>query len=64
MKMTVISIIYGALGTVPENLAKRLGELEIRGRTESVQTTAQLRLARILRKVLKIRGDLLSLKLR
>ena len=33
---------------------KRLGEFETRGRTEIVQITAQLRLSRILTRILKI----------
>ena len=30
MKMTVMPIVVGALGTVPKNLEKRLGEVDIR----------------------------------
>ena len=39
MKMMVITIILSALGTVPKCLEKRLGELEDRGRIETIQTT-------------------------
>ena len=41
MKVTVIPIVIGALGTIP----KRLDDLEIRGRAEIIQTTASLKLA-------------------
>ena len=61
--MTVIPIVVGALGTVPKGLVKGLKDLEIRNQVETIQTTALLRLARILRRVLETRGDLLSLKL-
>ena len=44
MKVTVIPIITGALGTV-----KGLEDLEIRGQVETIQTTALLRSARIQR---------------
>ena len=46
MKVTVIPIVVGALGTVPKTLKKRLEELEIRRRIEATV----LRSARILRK--------------
>ena len=61
--MTVIPIVIGALGTIPENLEKRLDELEIRGRNETIQTTTLLKLVRILKRGLDIGGDLLSLGL-
>ena len=53
----MIPIVTGTLGTVPKGLAKGLEELEIRGKIKIIQTTALLRLARILRKVLEICGD-------
>ena len=53
MKMTVIPIVIGALGTIPEGLIKGLEDLEIRGQVETIQTSASLRSARILRRVLK-----------
>ena len=37
MKLTVIPIIVGTLRTIPKDLEKRLGKLEICGRIESVQ---------------------------
>ena len=63
MKVTVIPIIIGALCTVTKGLLKRLEDMEIRGWVETIQTTASLRSARILRRVLVTWGDLLSLKL-
>ena len=53
MKATIIPIVIGALGTVTEGLVKGLEDLEIMGRVETVQTTALLRSARILRRVLE-----------
>ena len=46
MRVTVVPMVVGALGTVPNGLERRLEELEIR---EIIQTTAQLRSARIIR---------------
>ena len=51
MKMKVVPIVIGALGTVPKALEKDLGELEIRGIIETIQTTVLLGSARILRRV-------------
>ena len=56
MKVTVIPIVIGALGTVTIGLAQAVEDMEISGRVETIQTTATLRSARIL-------GDLLSLRL-
>ena len=50
MKMTVIRIVNSALGTIPKGFVKRLEGVEIRGLVETIQTTALLRPARILRK--------------
>ena len=63
MKVTIVPIVTGALGTLTKGLLKGLEDLEVGGRVETIQTTALLRSARILRKVLQIWGDLLSLKL-
>ena len=41
MRVKVIPIVVGALEMVPKSLGKRLEELEIRGRIETIQTTAQ-----------------------
>ena len=61
MKITFIPVVISALGTVTERLIKGLEDLEITGRVETIQTTALLRSARILRRVLDTWGDLLSL---
>ena len=63
MKVTVIPIIIGALGTLLKGLVRGVEELEIRGRTETIQTTALPRPARILRGVLETRADLQLLSL-
>ena len=63
MKVTIVPIVIGALGTIAKGLLKGLEELEVGGRMETIQTTALLRTARILRRVLETCGDLLSLKL-
>ena len=52
-KVMVISVVIGALGTIPKGLIKRLEDLEIRGQVETIQTTALLRSDRILRRVLE-----------
>ena len=64
MKVTIVPIVIGALGTVTKGLLKGLEDLEVSGRVETIQTTALLRTVRILRRVLETWGDLLSLKLR
>ena len=60
--MTIIPIVISALGTVTKGLVQGLEDLEIIGWVETIQTTALLRSARILRRVLETWGDL-SLKL-
>ena len=52
MKMLVIPIAIESLGTVTAGLVQGLEELEIRERVETIQITALLRSARILRSVL------------
>ena len=42
MKVTVLAIIIGALGTVCKGLETRLEELEVRRRIETIQTAALL----------------------
>ena len=59
----IIIIVIGAFGTVTKGLLKGLEDLEVGGRVETIQTTALLRTARILRRVLETWGDLLSLRL-
>ena len=63
MKVTIIPIVIGAFGTVTKGLLKGLEDLEVGGWVETIQMTALLRMARILRRVLETWGDLLSLKL-
>ena len=63
MKVTIIPIMIGAFGTVTKGLLKGQEDLEVGGRVETIQTTALLKTARILRRVLETWGDLLSLNL-
>ena len=63
MKVTIVPIVIRTLGIVTKGLLKGLEDLEVSGRVETIQTTALLRTARILRRVLETWGDLLSLKL-
>ena len=53
MKVTVVPIVIGALGTIAKGLLKGLEDLEIGGRVETIQTTALLRTSRIRRRVLE-----------
>ena len=53
MKVTIIPIVIGAFGTVTKGLLKGLEDLEVGGGVEIIQTTALLRTARILRRVLE-----------
>ena len=59
MQVTIIPIVIVAFGTVTKGLLKGLEDLEVGGRVG----TALLKTARILRRVLETRGDLLSLRL-
>ena len=52
MKVMFTPTVIFVLGTVTERLIKGLEDLEIRGRVETIETTALLRLARILTRVL------------
>ena len=53
MTVTVIPIVVGALGAIPIGLVKGPGHFEIKGQVETIQTTALLRSAKILRRVLE-----------
>ena len=53
IKVTVIPVVIGLLGTITKGLVKGVEDKEIRGRVETTQTTALLRSARILRRVLE-----------
>ena len=50
--MAIILIVIGAFGTLTKGL-KGLEDLEVDGRVETIQTTALLKTARILRRVLE-----------
>ena len=63
MKVTIIPIVIGAFGTVTKGLLKGLEDLEVGVLEETIQTTAFLKTAKILRRVLETCTDLLSLKL-
>ena len=63
MKVTIVPIVIDAFGTVTKWLLKVLEDLDAGGRVETIQTKILLRTARILRRVLEIWGDLLSLRL-
>ena len=54
MKVTVIPIVIGELGTVTKGLIQGLVDLEIRERVETIQTTALLKSARLPRRMLEI----------
>ena len=53
IQVTIIPIVIGAFGTVTKGLLKGLEDLEVGGQVETIQTTALLRMARILRRVLE-----------
>ncbi len=53
MKVTIILIVIGAFDTVTKRLLKGLEDFEVGGRVETIQTTALLRTARILRRVME-----------
>ena len=51
MKVTVIPIVISVLSLVNKRIVQGLGELEIRGQVETIQTKALSRSARILRRL-------------
>ena len=53
MKVTVIPVVIGTLGTVLKRFVQGPEDWEIRGRVETIQTTALLGSARIPRRVLE-----------
>ena len=57
MKVTMIRIVIGALGTINKGVMQGLNDLEIRWRVETIQTTTLLRSVRILRRVQETWGD-------
>ena len=50
MKVTIMPIVMGVLSTVTEGLVKGLEGVETRGKVGTIQTTALLRSARILKR--------------
>ena len=53
MKVTIIPIVIGAFGTATKGLLKGLEDLDVGSRVETIQTTALLKTATILRRVLE-----------
>ena len=53
IKVKIIPVVIGAFGTVTKGLSKGLEDLEVGDRVETTQTTALLKTARILRRVLE-----------
>ena len=53
MKVTIISVVIDAFGTVTKGLLKGLEDLDVVGRVATIETTALKRTVRILRKVLE-----------
>ena len=49
----IIPIVIGAFSTVTKGLLKGLEDLEVGGQVEIIQTTALLKMARIMRRVLE-----------
>ena len=49
----IVPIVIAAFGTVTEGLIKGLEDLEVGGCVKTLQTTALLKTARILRRVLE-----------
>ena len=47
MKVTIVSFVIGAFGTITKGLLKGLEDLEVGGRVETIQATALLKMARI-----------------
>ena len=51
--MMIVPIVTGVFGTITKGLLKGLDDLEVGRRGETIQMTALLRTARILRRVLE-----------
>ena len=54
MEVTIVPIVIGGFGTITKGLLKGLEDLEVGGRVETIQMTALLRTANILRRVLRL----------
>ena len=63
MKGAIRPIMIGAFGTVTKGLLKGVEDFEEEWQGDIIQITTLLRMAKILRRVLDTRQDLLSLKL-
>ena len=63
MKAAIVPFMISAFGAVTQVLLKGLEDLEVGGRVETIQTTALLKTAGILKRVLETWGNLLSLNL-
>ena len=63
MRVTIMLFVIGAFGTITEGLLKGLVYMEVGTSVETIQSTALLRTARILRRVLETLGNLVSIKL-
>ena len=59
MRVTVMPIVVVALWIDPKGFERRLVELDVKGRIKIIHPTYLFRPARILRKVLEARGELL-----
>ena len=53
MKVTIVPVVIGAIGTVTKRLLKGLEDLEVGERVETIQTTSSWRTVKILRRVLE-----------
>ena len=53
MTVMIVPNEIGAFSTVNKGLLKGLEDLEVDGRVETIQTTALLKMARILRRILE-----------
>ena len=62
MKVTVISILIGALGTVTKGIVQGLDVFEIIEREETLQNISLFWSGKILRRILETWGDLLSFR--
>ena len=63
MKIVVIPIVIGVLGTTPKMLPKQMTDIGVKTNIGEFQKTIILNTARILRKVLEIWSVLLTTKL-
>ena len=53
MKVTIRPVVTSAFGTETKGLLKGQEDMEVSGRVETIKTTALLRTARILKRVLE-----------